>query len=117
MPDPDDWAAWNDLEMTAAVKYLQSERSRFRLPSELRPGSGVLTLWCRSQCDSASGGPRRVRFSTGDIAFRRWFVGAFADVWRLESSATSERDAEVWAIVAGAAVPVWRGAFGRSRCE
>ena len=28
LPLSDDWTAWNDAEMTAAVKYLQSERSR-----------------------------------------------------------------------------------------
>ena len=57
------------------------------------------------------GGP--MRFSTGDIALRGWFVGPAADVWRLESFGYLSEDADVWAMVAGAAVPVWRGAFGR----
>ena len=28
LPLSDDWTAWNCSEMTAAIKYLQSERSR-----------------------------------------------------------------------------------------
>lgn len=35
------------------------------------------------------GGP--MRFSSGDIAFRGWFVGAAADVWLVEPLATSAR--------------------------
>ena len=57
------------------------------------------------------GGP--MRFSTGDIAFTGWFAGAQADVWRVEPFGYLSEDADVWAIVTGAAVPVWRGALGR----
>ena len=53
------------------------------------------------------GGP--MRFSSGDIAFRGWFVGAAADVWRVEPFGYLSEDADVWAIVTGAGVPVWRG--------
>ena len=57
------------------------------------------------------GGP--MRFSSGDIAFRGWFVGAAADVWRVEPFGYLSEDADVWAIVTGAGVPVWRGPLGR----
>ena len=59
----------------------------------------------------ALGGP--MRFSTGDIAFTGWFVGAQGDVWRVEPFGYLSEDADVWAIVTGAAVPVWRGDLGR----
>ena len=59
----------------------------------------------------ALGGP--LRFSTGDIAFVGWFAGAQGDVWRLEPFGYLSEDADVWAIVTGAAVPVWRGGLGR----
>lgn len=59
----------------------------------------------------AIGGP--MRFSSGDIAFVGWFAGAQADVWRVEPFGYLSEDADVWAIVTGAAVPVWRGALGR----
>ena len=57
------------------------------------------------------GGP--MRFSTGDVSFVGWFAGASGDVWRLEPFGYLSEDADVWAIVTGAAVPVWRGALGR----
>ena len=59
----------------------------------------------------ALGGP--MRFSTEDVAFVGWFVGAQADVWRVEPFGYLSEDADVWAIVTGAAVPVWRGGLGR----
>ena len=58
----------------------------------------------------ALGGP--MRFSTEDIAFVGWFVGAQANVWRVEPFGYLSEDADVWAIVTGAAVPVWRGGLG-----
>ena len=42
-----------------------------------------------------------------------WFVGAQADVWRVEPFGYLSEDADVWAIMTGAAVPVWRGGLGR----
>lgn len=59
----------------------------------------------------ALGGP--MRFSTEDVAFVGWFVGAQADVWRVEPFGYLSEDADVWAIVTGAAVQVWRGRLGR----
>ena len=57
------------------------------------------------------GGP--LRFSAGDIAFAGWFAGAHADVWRVEPFGYLSEDADVWAVVTGAAVPVVRGPLGR----
>ena len=57
------------------------------------------------------GGP--MRFSAGDTAFAGWFVGGAADVWRVEPFGYLSEDADVWAIVTGAGIPVWRGAVGR----
>ena len=54
-----------------------------------------------------------MHFSTEDVAFVGWFVGAQADVWRVEPFGYLSEDADVWAIVTGAAVPVWRGGLGR----
>ena len=59
----------------------------------------------------ALGGP--LRFSTEDISLVGWFAGAHADIWRVEPFGYLSEDADVWAIVTGAAVPVWRGARGR----
>ena len=60
---------------------------------------------------TALGGP--TCFSTEDVAFVGWFVGAQADSWRVEPFGYLSEDADVWAIVTGAAVPVWRGGLGR----
>ena len=57
------------------------------------------------------GGP--MRFSNDQVAFAGWFAGAQADVWRVEPFGYLSEDADVWAVVAGVAVPVWRGARGR----
>ena len=54
-----------------------------------------------------------MRFSTDDIAIVGWFVGAQADVWRVEPFGYLSEDGGVWAIVTGAAAPVWRGRLGR----
>ena len=54
------------------------------------------------------GGP--MRFSSGDIAIRGWFVGTAADVWRVEPSVTSARRPTCersWP------APTWSGALGR----
>ena len=59
----------------------------------------------------ALGGP--LRFSTGEVAFVGWFAGAQADVWRVEPFGYLSEDADVWAVVTGAAVPLQRGALGR----
>lgn len=59
----------------------------------------------------ALGGP--MRFSTEDVAFVGWFVGAQAGVWRVEPFGYLSEDADVWAVVTGAAVPFWRGGLGR----
>ena len=37
LPLSNDWTAWNCSEVTAAVKYLQSERSRPSTPVGARP--------------------------------------------------------------------------------
>ena len=54
-----------------------------------------------------------MRFSNDEVAFRGWFGGAEADIWRLESFGYLSEDADVWAIVAGVALPVLRGPRGR----
>lgn len=54
-----------------------------------------------------------MRFSTEDVALVGWFTGAQADLWRVEPFAYLSEDVGVWALQAGAAVPVWRGALGR----
>ena len=54
-----------------------------------------------------------MRFSNEEVAFRGWFGGAQADLWRVEPFGYLSEDADVWAIVAGVAVPVWRGGRGR----
>lgn len=40
-------------------------------------------------------------------------VGAQADLWRVEPFGYLSEDADVWAIVTGAAVAVWRSGLGR----
>ena len=54
-----------------------------------------------------------MRSATHDIAFVGWFVGAHTDVWRVEPFGYLSEDADVWAIMTGAVVPVWRGGLGR----
>lgn len=54
-----------------------------------------------------------MRFSTADVAFVGWFAGAHADLWLAEPFGYLSEDVDVWALVTGAAVPVWRGALGR----
>lgn len=86
---------------------------------KLRPVTRILVLVvllvsavpAAAQDRIALGGP--MRFSTEDVAFVGWFVGAQADVWRLEPFGYLSEDVDVWAIVTGAAVPVWRGGLGR----
>ncbi len=57
------------------------------------------------------GGP--MRFSTGEVAFVGWFAGVAGDVWRVEPFGYLSEDADVWAVVTGAGIPIWRGAAGR----
>ena len=71
----------------------------------------LLATTASAQDRIALAGP--MRFAAEDIAFRGWFAGAQADVWRVEPFGYLSEDAGVWAIVTGAAVPVRRGALGR----
>lgn len=64
-----------------------------------------------AQDRTALAGP--MRFSTEDVAFVGWFAGAQADLWRVEPFAYFSEAVGVWALQAGVAVPVRRGALGR----
>lgn len=49
-----------------------------------------------------------MRFATDEVAFIGGFGGVAADVWLLEPFAYLSHNAGVWAVQAGAAVPVFR---------
>ena len=49
-----------------------------------------------------------MRFATDEVAFIGWFAGVAADVWLIEPFGYLSHDAGVWAIQAGASVPVVR---------
>ena len=49
-----------------------------------------------------------MRFATDEVAFIGGFAGVAADVWLIEPFGYLSHDADVWAIQAGASVPVVR---------